>query len=185
VRLFFVLLVACWTGSAPPPPPPSVPEPPPPRAKRPFEPCTEQTFDKFERTCRHICAREAPDGWPACVTLAKELVTQGWRCTDPTPFACAPPQQPVPATCPATGCASVRARVIAVSVQGNAQLVTVSAGKSQGVDKTWRATFVDANNVPIPGGSVTMIRIHDHQTIGTTQLPMQQIQQTPHVRLDP
>lgn len=170
-------LTACWTSPAPKPVPfvydiPPRVEPPP----EPPIPCG--AFVETDPACEAACPRDAPDDWRGCDKLAAQLQSQGYACTNLHPRTCRPPP-PRPVTCPPGGCVPVTGRVVGLTVNNNTVTITVGAGSSKGVTASWRARVVDldaAGTVTvIPGGDVTILRVNDAVTVGTTQLTRDQM----------
>ena len=186
-----------------------IPEPPKLAAVPEAEvPCDEQNFDKNIPACKFVCpAFGAPPGWPACkgkcpdppdvnnpachatMPCPKPPDRRVRACLRPGVFPkCADINNPDPENpnCDNAKADPVKARVIGNSVQGNATIITISAGKKQGVKLDWRGTVLRGDSdSPMVGGDVKIIRVDETRTIGRTKLTTDQISSNPYVKLSP
>jgi hypothetical protein len=128
--------------------------------------CSMQTFDPSNAACEEICTPTAPQGWAGCTKVVDSLIAQGYTCSRPSPYWCHPPAW-MKVKCPPTGCAPVRARVIAISIVGTTTQIKFSAGSKAGITLASTAKLVDANNKPIPNGDITLLRVDRSVTTGS------------------
>jgi hypothetical protein len=183
-----------------------IPDPPPlPAVPVPTLECDDgMTFDPDHRRepCRPRPCNEVPPGWP-CV---------GSRCPnppDPSIPACAavmpcptPPDRRIKACLHAfqVDCAHptpdmpldacrpgpVIGRIIAREVMGDELVVTIGVGTDRGVARTWRAfVLMGAEDNPLPGGEVLVVRVDKQRAIGKVKLTIDQIAANPRVRFEP
>ena len=183
--VLLLALTACWTSGPAPKPEPYVI---PPRVEPPPEPPVAcAVFAEADPTCATACARDAPDDWRGCETLAAELQREGYVCSNLHPRTRLSPLQ-LPVTCPPGGCVPVKARVIGMTVDGSSVTITLGAGSTQGVTASWRARVIDldaSGNVSfVPGGDVTTLRVDRSKTLGTTRLTLAELRSR-YVLLEP
>jgi hypothetical protein len=164
MRFAWMVLAACSSSAVRKP----VEEPAEPEVVRvPAEPtCTTETFDPSNAACEDICTPTAPQGWAGCTKVVDELIAQGYTCSRPSPYWCHPPSW-MKVKCPPSGCAPVRARVIAISIVGSTTQIKFSAGSKAGITLASTAKLVDANNKPIPNGDITLLRVDRSVTTGS------------------
>ena len=170
-------------------------------------PCDEQNFDKNNPACRAVCpAFGAPPGWPACKGKCPDppdVNNPACWATMPCPKppdrrikACKPSAFPKCAdianpdpdnpNCDNAKADPVKARVIGNNVQGDSTIITISAGKKQGVKLDWRGAVLRGDSdSPMVGGDVKVIRVDDTRTIGKVKLTTDQISANPYVKLSP
>jgi hypothetical protein len=169
--------------------------------------CTEATFDPKIKACEKICPEmNPPPNWPACkgkcpnppdINIPKCWETMpcprppdervkdcagkfppcNKAAPDPTNPNCRKPADPVVG------------RIVGTEVKEGATVLTIGAGKDQGVaDKSWRAQVISGPNVtdrPVPGGDVQLVRVDKGITVGRTRLRPDEFKQTPYVKLSP
>lgn len=170
-------------------------------------PCDDTNFDPKVQACKSVCpAFGAPPGWPACKGKCPDppdINNPACWATMPCPKppdrrvkACRPrdfpkcqdinnpdPDNP---NCDNAKADPVKARVIGNSVQGDSTIITISAGKKQGVGPTWRGAVLRGDSdAPMVGGDVTVIRVDDTRTIGKVKLTTDQVSANPYVKLSP
>jgi hypothetical protein len=116
------------------------------------------TFDAKDPDCRSVCPMPdgfgAPPNWKACVDM--KIYPPGSTLPPPPPPPPVPPPPPPP---------PIKARVIGVKVQGDAVIVTISAGSSQKVDKSWSARVLRGDTKePMIGAHVEIFRVDEKMT---------------------
>lgn len=118
--------------------------------------------------------------------LVTEMIAQGYSCPKMNPRSCvAPVRSTQPCATTPTGCVTVKTRIIGMSLQSDAVVIQMGAGTNQGVTSTWKAVVVDANDQPVAGGQVTLVRVDKQVSVGRVQLLPDQIKSTPFVRFEP
>jgi hypothetical protein len=184
-----------------------IPEPPKVAAIPDAEvPCDPDTFDKNNPACKSVCPTGGLANWPACrgvcptppdinnpachdiMDCPKPPDRRIKKCT-PNKFPKCPniaepdPENP---NCDNAKADPVKARVISAGVSGGDTLITVSAGSSKGVQKTWRGQVLRGDSdAALAGGEVTVIRVDKNVTVGKVKLTTDQINQNPYVKLSP
>jgi hypothetical protein len=93
----------------------------------------------------------------------------------PPPVVVPPPPPPPP----------IKARVIGVKVQGDAVVVTISAGSAQKVDKSWTARVMRGDTKePMLGAHVEIFRVDEKMTFArVTGLTVDQVNANPLIVL--
>ncbi|MBA3465442.1 MAG: hypothetical protein H0T46_36255 [Deltaproteobacteria bacterium] len=77
-------------------------------------------------------------------------------------------------------------RVVGLEVYGGDTVVTVAAGKSQGIAKGWRAAFLDGTTKkPLAGGEAIVIRIDRRTSVLKTRLSPEQVRANRLVQFNP
>ena len=185
-----------------------IPEPPKLAAIPEAEiPCDEQSFDKNNKACASVCpAFGAPPGWPACkgkcpdppdkenpacwatMECPKPPDRRIRKCKNTAFPKCPNIAEPDPdnPNCDNAKADPVKARVISNSVQGDATIITIGAGKKQGVKLDWGGKVLRGDSdSPMVGGDVVLVRVDDTKTIGRVKLTTDQISANPYVKLSP
>jgi hypothetical protein len=170
-------------------------------------PCDDQSFNKDNPACKSVCpAFGAPNGWPACkgkcpdppdkenpacwatMECPKPPDRRIKKCKNSAFPKCPDIANPDPdnPNCDNAKADPVKARVIGNSVQGDSTIITISAGKKQGVGTGWRGQVLRGDtDSPMVGGEVTVVRVDDTRTIGKTKLTTDQVSANPYVKLSP
>ena len=77
----------------------------------------------------------------------------------------------------------VTGRVVRFEVLSNDLVVTVAAGSDQGVDKTWKGTFLTSLTDDHPSSSdFVIVRIDKRTTVGRTHLTRDEVMKSGRVR---
>jgi hypothetical protein len=153
---------------------PPIDEPPPGGAK-----CPDEAFDIHKRECQSTCPKfGAPAGWPPCKTQCPlsppDASIEGcWplikKCPTPPdmrlPICNAPPPPPPPAP-------PVVARINHIQVEPDRILITIPVGTEctgtpcKKIEQGWQGTLLrDGSTNPLPGGTVTIVRVGKHETV--------------------
>jgi len=174
--------------------------------------CDEFTFDIKNKACANICpAQNAPPGWPACKGKCPSLSTGGdindpscWdkmpcppgkpdkkvkACTNDKWPPCPDKKKPDPENpnCPAGG-EPVVGRVTQKVSQGGELKITISVGKDQGVQKSWKAYVVkgpDVSDAAVPGGDARIETVDKTSTTVWIKLTADQLSANPYVKFSP
>lgn len=78
----------------------------------------------------------------------------------------------------------VFARVRRTQQSSGGVIITVSAGKSQGVDKSWVGVLLKGDGkTPVPGSDFTIIRVTEQEAVGKIPLSLDQVKANPRVEL--
>jgi hypothetical protein len=185
-----------------------IPEPPKLAAVPEAEiPCDEQNFDKNNKACQSVCpAFGAPPGWPACkgkcpdppdkenpacwatMECPKPPDRRIKKCKNSAFPKCPDIANPDPdnPNCDNAKADPVKARVLSNSVQGDNTIITIGAGKKQGVSLNWNGKVLRGDTEsPLVGGDVTLTRVDDNKCIGRTKLTTDQVSANPYVKLSP
>jgi hypothetical protein len=80
--------------------------------------------------------------------------------------------------------ASVRARIVQISVVGAKVAVKFARGFDDGIDRTWTARLVDANGKPVAGGQCTLVMVTKATGTCHTSLTSAQVREL-QIVLDP
>lgn len=82
--------------------------------------------------------------------------------------------------------ASVVGRVVGIEIMGESVVVTVAAGKDQGVTQRAHARFREGRTTkPLTGGEAVVIRVDRATTVVKTSLPAAQVRANRFVQFDP
>ncbi len=172
----------------------------------PLVPCDPLAFDPKNLACASVCPEfGAPPGWPACKDkcpnppdINNPACQKSMPCPNPPDrrvasckksqwpkcnIAAPDPQNP---NCDDAKADPVTARVLKQETQGGEIVITVGAGSSSGVAKSWRAQVLRGDSgEPLSGGEVTIIRVDKQATVGKVKLTADQIKQNDKVKLSP
>lgn len=81
---------------------------------------------------------------------------------------------------------SIVGRVVDLEFTASTTIVTVLAGRDQGIEKGWRAKFREGTTTKLlAGGEATIIRIDRRIVILKTSLPPEQVRAHRFVQFDP
>jgi hypothetical protein len=82
--------------------------------------------------------------------------------------------------------ASVVGRVVGIEIMGETVIVTVAAGKDQGITLRGHARFREGKTTkPLAGGEAVVIRVDRATTVLKTSLPAAQVRANRFVQFDP
>ena len=185
-----------------------IPEPPKLAAVPDVEvECDDDHFDKNNPKCKSYCpAFGAPQGWPACkgkcpdppdkenpacwatMDCPKPPDRRIKKCKNSAFPKCPDINNPDPdnPNCDNAKADPVKARVIGNSVQGDSTVITISAGKKQGIGTSWKGQVLRGDSdSPMVGGEVIVIRVDETRTVGRVKLTTDQINSNPYVKLSP
>jgi hypothetical protein len=82
--------------------------------------------------------------------------------------------------------ASVVGRVVGIEIMGESVIVTVAAGKDQGITLRGHARFREGKTTKLlAGGEVMIIRVDRATTVVKTSLPAAQVRANRFVQFDP
>jgi hypothetical protein len=82
--------------------------------------------------------------------------------------------------------ASIVGRVVDLEVSADSRIVTVLAGKEQGIEKTWHAKFREGTTTkPLAGGEAIVIRVDIRTTVLRTSLSAEQVRANRMIQFDP
>lgn len=147
---------------------------PPKLAELPDPPSKCEVFKADDPACAG-CPATAPVDWKGCVK---------------TP----PPPPPDPGTgggtvvvTPPPPTKPVIARVLKVSVDGDALEVTLGSGSEHGIGKDWKGAVVlrGATESPLSGGTATVVRVNKTTTLIRVKLTTNQMGENSNVKLSP
>jgi hypothetical protein len=82
--------------------------------------------------------------------------------------------------------APVTTRIVRAQAIGSWVVITIGAGKQQGVTSNWKATVLHGDtDLPLDGGEIELVRIEKSFAVGKSHLTVEQLADHPRVRLTP
>jgi hypothetical protein len=168
----FVIVAACWRSSEPVEPAAAREPAPVVAVVAPSDALTETaiTADAPPATTVPIDAAELADGAAPRITHA--LPAQG------IPPTANPPTTP-------SSPAAIIARVIGISVAGSTIIITVAAGRNQGVARDWSCQLIDQHGRPVQNDGCMIVRVDKLVTVLKAKLTADRIRAHPRARLTP
>lgn len=98
----------------------------------------------------------------------------------------APDPDVTPAPYQAATPRGVEARVVALRMQGDHAVITLSAGANAGIGKDWRGIVLRGlTHEPLAAAQVTIVRVDERGTIARVKLTAEQVAANPRVRFSP
>jgi hypothetical protein len=129
------------------------------------------------------------------IVLVAWIVGGCWRSSQaPAPAPAAPdvvePQAAAPTVVKADEDPSLPkpliVRVLGLSVGNGHVLVTIKAGREQGIDDTWHAQVLEGStDLPLANGELQIIKVEDAKTSTHSQMTVDEIKANTRVRLTP
>ena len=95
------------------------------------------------------------------------------------------PQPPAPVTPPPPPPAPIVSRIVKADLVGGAMLVTIAGGTERGIEHTWHGTVLTDAGTPLPGGTLTIVRVTKTQTFAKVLLSLDELGPNLSVRLEP
>ena len=164
-------------------------------------------FDAKNAECAHACPDDAPTHWKGCngqcrtPDLNDPVCLRSMAC--PTPpdrrvDACVVKSQ-ITKIWPACNKAArdpnnprcdvldpIEARVINVQQSGDDVLITIGAGSSQNIDKSWKITLLQGNSdQPLVGGTATIVHLEKTLITARVHLKREIVEANQNLRLTP
>jgi hypothetical protein len=171
----FAIVIACWRSSEPVEPvePAAAHEHAPVAAIAPSNAMPEAPITAGARSVTAV---------PIDAAQLADAAAPG--ITNPLPTHRKPPTANPPSTT-ANPSGEIIARVIAVSVTGNAVVVTVTAGTNLGVAKDWHCQLIDQDDRPAHNDGCMIVRVDMRITVLKVKLTTDQIRGYLRARLTP
>jgi hypothetical protein len=166
------------------------------------------TFDAHNAECANACPDDAPTNWKGCPkTLCRTPDINNQACQ--RSMACPTPPDRRADSCmvksqitkiwPACNKAArdpnnprcdvldpIAARIISVQQFGDDMLITIGAGSSQNIDKTWKITLLQGNSdQPLAGGTATIVHLDRTMMTARVHLKREIIDANQNLRLTP
>lgn len=76
-------------------------------------------------------------------------------------------------------------RIIAIEDTGDATIITIGAGKRDGIDRGWRLDVIDGSGRPLKNGAAVVIKVTERTSYAKVKLTSDQVKQSGKVRFTP